>query len=304
MSAPDAAQAALGLGLDDAPGLRRFSHEAMATVFEVIVEHADARYAGQAAHAAFELVDRLEQELSRFRPNSDVSRVSALRAGDTARVSPDTMECLLIARHLFELTAGAFDVSLGTGLDRLELDEVGLAVHARADGVRLDLGGIGKGFAVDRMAALVEEWGLERALVHGGRSSVLALEPPRERDGWALDLRAPGAEAAGPVARVAARQTAFSASGTLKGEHILDPASGRAVAGRAVFVLLPRSREQGLAPAAVADALSTAFMVLETARIEALVRQNPGLEVYRLEGAGTGQNTGLVHLRAADPGRG
>lgn len=301
--APDAAQAGLGLALDDASALRRFSHEAMATVFEVIAEHEDARYAGQAAHAAFELVDRLEQDLSRFRPNSDVSRVSELRAGEAARVSPDTMECLAIARHIFELTGGAFDVSLGTGLDGLELDEAGLAVRARASGVKLDLGGIGKGFAVDRMAELVEEWGLERALVHGGQSSVLALDPPRGSEGWPLDLRAPGA-AAQEVARVAARQTAFSASGTLKGEHIKDPAGGRPVAERAVFVLLPRVRHEGLAPAAVADALSTAFMVMPLARIEAIVRQNPGLEVFRLEAPGTGQNTDLVHLRAAAPGRG
>ncbi len=304
MRAPDAAQAALGLALGDAPALRRFSHEAMATVFEVIAEHEDARYAGQAAHAAFELVDRLEQDLSRFRPNSDVSRVSELRAGEAARVSPDTMECLAIARHIFELTEGAFDVSLGTGLDSLELDEAGLAVRARAGGVKLDLGGIGKGFAVDRMAELVEEWGLERALVHGGQSSVLALDPPRGSEGWELDLRAPGAAAAQEVARVAARQTAFSASGTLKGGHIKDPAGGRPVAERAVFVLLPRARHEGLAPAAVADALSTAFMVLPVARIEAIVRQNPGLEVYRLEAPGTGQNTDLVHLRSAAPGRG
>jgi thiamine biosynthesis lipoprotein len=304
VSAPDAAQAALGLALHDAPGLRRFSHEAMATVFEVITEHEDARYAGQAAHAAFELVDRLEQDLSRFRPNSDVSRVSELRAGEAARVSPDTMECLAIARHVFELTGGAFDVSLGTGLDRLEPDEADLSVRARADGVKLDLGGIGKGFAVDRMAELVEEWGLERTLVHGGRSSVLALDPPRGSDGWDLDLRAPVAIAAPPVARVTARQTAFSASGTLKGEHILDTANRRPVAERAVFVLLPRVRHEGLAPAAVADALSTAFMVLPVARIEAIVRQNPGLEVYRLEAPGSGENTGVVHLRSAPPGRG
>ena len=59
--------------------------------------------------------------------------------------------------------------------------------------MRLDLGGIGKGFAVDQMAALLEEWGLERSLVHGGWSSVLALEPPPDRDGWPLSMSAPGA---------------------------------------------------------------------------------------------------------------
>ena len=54
-------------------------------------------------------------------------------------------------------------------------------VRATQDGVRIDLGGIGKGYAVDLMAELLEEWGLERALVHGGFSSALALEAPGER---------------------------------------------------------------------------------------------------------------------------
>ena len=94
----------------------------MATVFEVHCVHADARYAAQAAQAAFELVDRLEQELSRFVENSDISRINHLAAGQGTRVSPWTMECLEIAWHVYGLTGGAFDVSIGSGLERLELD--------------------------------------------------------------------------------------------------------------------------------------------------------------------------------------
>jgi len=277
------------LGLAETADVHRFAHEAMATVFEVRSVNPDARYAGQAAHAAFALLDRLEQELSRFVANSDVSRVNELRAGRAARVSPETMECLVIARHLFDLTDGAFDVSLGSGLDRLELDVDALAVHARGDGVRLDLGGIGKGFAVDQMAALLEEWGLERSLVHGGWSSVLALEPPPDKDGWPLSMSAPGVSAAGPLARISARQRAISASGTWKGDHILDPRTGRAVAEGAIWVGVPRSPEEGQSPAAVADGLSTAFMVLSAGRIEELCRTNPGLETWRLEGTALNQ---------------
>ena len=80
-------------------------------------------YASQAAQAAFDLVDRLEAELSRFISNSDIGRINHLAPGDETRVSPlTTMECLVIARHMFELTGGAFDVSIGTGLPSLELD--------------------------------------------------------------------------------------------------------------------------------------------------------------------------------------
>lgn len=279
------------LGLAEAADVHRFSHEAMATVFEVRSAHPDATYAGQAAHAAFGLLDRLEQELSRFIANSDISRVNELRAGHAMRVSPETMECLVVARNLFDWTDGAFDVSLGSGLDRLELDVDALAVHAQADGVRLDLGGIGKGFAVDRMAALLEEWGLERSLVHGGWSSVLALDPPPGRDGWPLSMSAPG-PGPGPatvLCRVSARQKALSASGTRKGGHILDPRTGRGVSEGAVWVGVPRGPEEGYSPAAVADGLSTAFMVLSAGRIEELCRDNPGLEAWRLEGTALNQ---------------
>ena len=242
MTGRDDGGASLGLG--EAPpgrGAHRFSHAAMATVFEVHCVHADARYAAQAAQAAFDLVDRLEQELSRFVENSDISRINHLAAGQGTRVSPWTMECLEIAWHVYGLTGGAFDVSIGSGLERLELVPDEFTVHAREDGARLDLGGIGKGYAVDRMAEVLEEWEIPRALVHGGYSSVLALEPPPEQDGWPLTLSAPGPGDDRVLARVSARQRAFSASGVRKGDHILDPRTGLPARGRAAaWVAVPR----------------------------------------------------------------
>jgi thiamine biosynthesis lipoprotein len=212
------------------------------------------------------------------------------------------MECLVIARHLHTLTDRAFDVSIGSGLERLELAVNELHVHALADGVRLDLGGIGKGYAVDRLAAVLEEWGLDRALVHGGWSSVLALEPPPDQDGWPLTLSTPGPGVAKLLARVSARQLALSASGTRKGDHILDPRTGQSVAEGAVWVSLPRSREKGHSPAAVADGLSTAFMVLPREKIEELCLRNPGLEAWLLVEPSPGEPA-VVHLGASSPAR-
>jgi thiamine biosynthesis lipoprotein len=310
------------LGLGEGPrdrGGHRFSHTAMATVFEVHCVHADARYAGQAAQAAFDLVDRLERELSRFIANSDVSRINDLSAGQSTRVSPSTMECLEIARRMYELTAQAFDVSIGSGFDRLELVPDEHAVHARRGGARLDLGGIGKGFAVDRMAELLEEWEIRRALVHGGFSSVLALEAPPERDGWPLTLSAPGAGDGRVLARVSARQKAFSASGTRKGDHILDPRTGRPAHDRAAWVALSRpeaavmeeaASDGGLtalrSEAAVAEALSTAFMILPAEEVEDFCRHCPGLEAWLILEATEVGKTGpaLVHLAASVPGAG
>jgi thiamine biosynthesis lipoprotein len=273
-------------------GIRRFSHEAMATVYEVYAVHDDARYVSQAAQACFDLVDRLERDLSRFLPNSDVTRINHLGAGQATRVAASTLECLTIARHMFELTGGAFDVSLGTGLPSLELDVEHSIVAASADGVRIDLGGIGKGYAVDVMADALEEWDLPCSLVHGGFSSVLALEAPAERGGWPLTLSDP-LEPSRVFERLTVRQTALGASGVRKRDHIVDPASGVPVRARqAAWVTLPRPREgtpeqtPRLRPraTAVADALTTACMLLEPADIETLCRRNAGLEAWILEG--------------------
>ncbi len=281
-----------GLGVErprERGHLRRYSHEAMATVFEVHAEHPDERYAAQAAQAAFDLTDRLERELSRFRSNSDIARVNHLAAGESTRVCASTLECLVIARHLFDLTSGAFDISIGTGLASLELDADEFLVRATADGVKVDLGGIGKGYAVDLMAELLEEWGLDRALVHGGFSSVLALEPPEGSDGWPLTLSDPGAPSR-VLARLLVRQTALGASGIRKTDHIVDPGTGNPVRGRlAAWVALPRPPKAGgaddqprIAPTAVADALTTAFMLLSVDAIEALCTRSPGLEAWVL----------------------
>jgi thiamine biosynthesis lipoprotein len=305
-------------------GVRRFSHEAMATVFEVHVVHQDGRYAAQAAQAAFDLLDRLERELSRFLPNSDITRVNHLAAGQSTRVSQSTLECLVIARHMFDLTGGAFDVSIGTGLASLEIDPDECAVRATRDGVRLDLGGVGKGYAVDRMAELLDEWGLGVALVHGGFSSVLALEPPPDRAGWPLTLSDPGAPSR-VLARLEVRQTALGASGLRKGNHILDPRTGGPVRGRlAAWVAVPRpdrieppgeevvpseteksapSGVEGprIAAAAVTDALTTAFMLLDAVEIEGLCARTPGLEAWVLQDPGEGQprEAGLLHFGTA-----
>ena len=173
------------------------------------------------------LADRLERELSRFRSNSDITRVNHLAAGESTRGRPVDAGVPRDRAPLFDLTGGAFDISIGTGLPSLELDADDFLVRATTDGVQVDLGGIGKGYAVDLMAELLEEWGLQRALVHGGFSSVLALEAPAGRDGWPLTLSDPAAPSR-VLARLSVRQTALGASGVRKGDHIVDPRTRRA----------------------------------------------------------------------------
>jgi thiamine biosynthesis lipoprotein len=199
--------------------LHRFAHEAMATTFEILIASDDtvaesAEYARQAAQAAFHEIDRLEKDLSRFIESSDVSRINKLGSRESVRVSIDTFECLQLAARIHDDTGGAFDVTIGallacwrtsastprrptveevaeakarTGMERVALDRKNFTVRLKTDGVLLDLGGIGKGFALDKAAETLREWadegwGLEAALLSGGQSSLLAMgAPPGER---------------------------------------------------------------------------------------------------------------------------
>lgn len=254
-------------------GALRFAHQAMHTEFEILCVHADGDYARQAAWAAFDLLDRLENELSRFIPNSDISRINQLAAGESARVSRWTMDCIELARTAYEETGGAFDISLGTGLKRLQLFPRDCMV-TNPGGVKLDLGGIGKGYAIDRMAEVLGEWDIRHALIHGGHSSVLALDAPPGLDGWPLTLG---------ERTLAARRRAFSASGKrVQGEHIVDPRTGLPANGR-VAAWVSLDLEGGPSPSAVAEAYSTAFMILPPAEMDAICSRHAGMEAWALE---------------------
>ena len=196
---------------------------------------------------------------------------------------------------MFDLTGGAFDVSIGTGLPSLEFDPDDFTVRATARGVRLDLGGIGKGYAVDLMAEVLEDWGLTAALVHGGFSSVLALEPPADGEGWPLTLSDPAAPVTRPRAIDGAPDGAGRVGRAQTGSH-RGPAHRRARAraprgvGDRAAPARPAADGSGeprhrLAAAAVTDALTTACMLLPHGEIEALCRSTAGLEAWILEDA-------------------
>lgn len=274
----------------------------MATLFEIRCTCPDAVHAKQAARAAFEVVDRLEQQLSRFVENSDISRINHLAPGESTIVGYETMQCLQLARLMYTETDGAFDISIGTGFENLEFSAVEFVVRARADGVRLDLGAIGKGYAVDRMAEVLEDWEVTQALIDAGYSSVLALEPPSGEESWPLTLSEPGKPGV-ILARVAGCQRALGASGIRKGDHIFDPRKGAPVSARAaawvagsrdLLAGISRRAEIADSPASVADALSTAFMINSIGDIDTYCRTHSGLEAWILEGQ-------LIHCPATEP---
>ena len=227
--------------------LRRFSHEAMNTVFEVYAAHADARYAAQAAQAAFALVDRLEGELSRFRHNSDITRVNHLtrRARAHASARPRSSACV-IARHVFDLTGGAFDIAIGTGLPSLEIDADDFLVRATAgrrarrsrrhrQGLR---GGSDGGAArgVGPRPRLRPRRLQLRARPRGaGGPRRLAADPERSPA---------SPRGCSPASRCARRRSARPASA--RATTSCDPRTGEPVRGRlAAWVALPRPATRG-----------------------------------------------------------
>ncbi|MBN1817148.1 MAG: FAD:protein FMN transferase [Sedimentisphaerales bacterium] len=277
-------------------GAHHFSHEAMAAVFEIYVVCDKGTYARQAAQAAFEELDHLEQDFSRFVGNSDVSRLNQLAVGEELSLGLDTFECLAAAEKLWKQTNGAFDVTVGalyrcwlnedktlrrpspedlalaiekTGMDKLILNPQRYTSKVTTKGVQFDLGGIGKGYGVDLMARVLAEWKLTKALIHGGGSSLLAMDGPSDGKGWPVTFSNP-LDRTEKLVRLELAHRAAGGSGLEQGRHIIDPRPGKArpVGGKLASWSLASD-------AATADALSTAFMVMSDKEIEQYCKKHP-----------------------------
>jgi len=260
----------------------------MACRFEVTLVAEDAMHVDD-ARAALDEADRVEALLTVFRPESELSRVNQ-RAADGSPAVDDVDEelwaLLVRAGRLHEQTDGAFDLTSTpltrcwgflhragalpsidaiasarelVGMSALEFAAPGKLRFGRP-GIEINLNAMGKGYALDRMAAVLRGRGVSRALVSGGRSSVLAIGAPQ--GGWPIDLESPQTERP-HLARLRLHDGALGTSGA--GEqfvvvdgtrygHVIDPRSGWPARG-----VLSASVVTG--NAADADALSTAFLV-------------------------------------------
>jgi thiamine biosynthesis lipoprotein len=271
--------------LPSLPAAHAFTHDAMNTTFTLRICEPDKAVAHGMARECFEQLDFLESRLSRFIEGSDVSRINQLQAGEILYISQPCHQCLLSALDAHPRTGGLFDITLGRRIEHRKSAADGppppvtgkLIIHPDVPAVtcvepgrEIDLGGIGKGFALDHLRELLIDWGAEGALISAGASSLLAFGPRP----WPVDLAGDSA-----TVRITLHNAALSASGTgIQGSHIIHPA------GAGAMPSAPCKRLWTVAPtAALAEIWSTALMLLDPASIPDFIAGEETLQSVHLD---------------------
>jgi len=268
------------------------ARNAMATRFEIVLFGKDATSLRAAGEEALNEIERLEAQLSLYRPSSEIANINARAAREAVRVEPSLFRLLEHAKRLSEETGGAFDITIAplmrvwglmggkgkvptrteladaracVGMHLVELEPKRFTIRFTRPGVMLDLGAIGKGYAIDQAAEILRDAGVSKALVHGGTSTAYGIGGP-----WKVGISGEGrarrtAEPPeDPIAVVELKDTALSVSavwgksfriGKKTYGHIIDPRTARPVQ-RALLaaVILPSATET--------DALSTALLTV------------------------------------------
>jgi len=276
----------------------------LGTVVEITIGHPDRDLARMASKEAFDEIERVDALLSNHNPQSEIAGLNASGAAEATAVSEEVFALLERAEGIRVASAGAFDVTVGplvelwafdqggrvpedaaiasslasVGGTRLELDEKAGTVRFLAEGMKIDLGAIGKGYAVDRAAAILESAGIESAIIDaGGDIRLLGSRPGK--DFWRIRVKHPR-KVSRPLVDLDLAETAIVTSGDYErffmvGEtryhHILDPRTGMpARLCQSVTVVAPDT--------AGADAYATAAFVLGPEEGLRYLRSLPGVE--------------------------
>jgi thiamine biosynthesis lipoprotein len=216
--------------------------------------------------------------------------VNRLKRGETTVVTPEVFRCLELAESVHRYTEGSFDVAWQMPLRErtrsirpFRLLPDGLKIRAIRSPLRLDLDGIGKGFALDRTAALLREWDLTDLLLAADRSTLLAPRGGETR--WPIRFE----DTKTNKLSLALQDGAVSASGTsVRGAHIADPRRRTTfpLAWKRLWVRLDRTKAEHAFGdreiAAWADALSTALLVGNRRTIATWLARRPAVEVWAL----------------------
>lgn len=281
-----------------------FSKPQMGTLFRIVVYAKDNEQARQATQAAFDRIGQLNQIMSDYVADSELMQLCAKSGGEPVKVSPELFEVLAQAQKLAEQSKGAFDVTIGpqvqlwrksrksrqlptaeelneakacSGYQHLKLDPAQRTVHLLKKGMRLDLGGIAKGYAGDEALTVLKKQGITSALIAAGGDIVLGDAPP-EKKGWTVAIAQLYDTDQKPLPLMLLANAAVSTSGDAEQfveidgrrySHVLDPQTGLGLPGRSsVTVVAPR----GL----LSDGLDTMVAVLGPEKGLPLIDAVPG----------------------------
>jgi FAD:protein FMN transferase len=289
-----------------APPEQMFSQArpAMGTTFTIFVYAANQDRASEYFEIAFDEIERVEEALSDYRPTSELSRINRLAADETVTTDPEVFKFLQTSMGFSRRSGGAFDITVGplmrawgffrgkghypapeelsnarksTGWEHVRLDPQKRTVHFDIQGMSLDPGGIGKGYAVERVVNLLREAGVKAALVDAGSSTIYAIGAPAGTNGWTIQVPRPG-DRAHSISTVVLRDTSLSTSGnyekffTLNGQiycHIMDPRTGEPLQGTLqTTVITPNATDS--------DALSLIMFVMGPEKSEQLLKEITG----------------------------
>lgn len=294
----------------------RVTRQAMACEFEVRFSAGKYDRGTELALAALDLVETLEDQLSVFRESSEICRINRTAAEGPVEVEARLFTLLETAMQLHDETDGALDLTSGplweawgfarregavpdekqlaealqrVGHHRVRLDPENRTIQFSKPGVELNLGSVGKGYALDRCAEVLVEGGVDSFLIHGGGSSVVARgspvtlgdrSPEKDRIGWEVGIVHP-LRPERRLAKLRLTDRALATSGSWaqsfvhqgrRYSHILDPRSGRPAEGiLSATVVAPT--------ATLADALSTALFVLGPDKALEFCRNRPEIGV-------------------------
>jgi thiamine biosynthesis lipoprotein len=281
-------------------------HPSMGSELRITLSDAGHATADKAFDAAFAEVDRLDALLSVWKPGSDVLRINAGAGRAPAVVGRDTIEVLLAARQLNQWTSGKFDVTFGALADvwkfdhdtderlptdaeiaariplldyrQVVIDETASSVFITRPGMRIHLGGIGKGYAVDRVSDVLRRHGFQHFMVQFGGDLYVAGQPGS--DSWRLGISDPRGPRGDSFATVELRDATLSTSGDYERffikdgqryHHLLDPDTGQPARGCRSVSIVART-------ATMADGLSTGVFILGPQAGMALVERLPDVE--------------------------
>jgi len=281
-----------------------FEETHMASPFHLVLYSTDAATARRASRAAFDRIAALNAILSDYDPESELSRLSRGAGGPPVRVSADLFDVLQRSKRMWERSAGAFDVTIApvgrlwrrarrdrklpdprriagarrlVGSDKMVLDPTARTVRLLEPGMKLDAGGIAKGYAAQAALDVLKAAGITRALV-GGAGDIVAGDPPPDADGWRIAIAPLDPQRGDRPPTLLLKNAAVSTAGDAERfvvidghrySHIINPATGLGHEDRAsVTVVAPDG--------ATADALETTVYLLGPDRGLKLVDETPG----------------------------